>query len=94
MDQSNLSKDQQDQLLFMMLVQQNQQIAMMGLGKAPNPTTNKTEKDIKSAKYAIDTLNMLERYTEGKLSDELKKYLTSTLNELRMTYVQESKEDK
>lgn len=93
MDQKNLTEEQQDQLLFMMLVQQNQQIAMMGLGKAPNPATGKTEKDIKSAKYAIDTLNMLERYTEGKLTGELKQYLTSTLNELRLTYVQETKSE-
>ena len=32
-DLKNLNEDQQKQLLFMMLVQQHQQIGMMGLGE-------------------------------------------------------------
>ena len=33
MTEGALNQDQQDQLLFMMLIQQHQQIGMMGLGK-------------------------------------------------------------
>lgn len=33
MNDGALNQDQQDQLLFMMLIQQHQQIGMMGLGK-------------------------------------------------------------
>lgn len=91
MEHSKLTPEQQDQLLFMMLVQQNQQIALMGMGKEPNPATNKTEKDLKAAKYAIDTLDMLRRYTEATLSTEMKTYLDSVLNDLRLSYVKESK---
>src|SRR5690625_5795116 len=47
----NLSTDQQQQLLFLMLVQQHEQIAMMGMGKVKNPATDKIERDLKSAKY-------------------------------------------
>lgn len=86
-----LKPDQQQQLLFVMLIQQHEQIAMMGMGKIVNPQTEKTERDLKSAKYAIDTLVMLEKFTEGNLSKELKEYLTQTLNTLRLNYAEEKK---
>ena len=85
-----ISGDQQQQLLFMMLVQQHQQIAMMGLGKIKNPSTDETERDLKSAKFAIDTLLMLQKFTEGNLPDELKSYLEQTLSTLRLNYAEES----
>lgn len=89
----NLSDDEQQQLLFMMLVQQHQQIAMMGLGKTENPNTGETERELKSAKFAIDTLLMLKEYTEGNLSDKLENYLTETLNNLRVSYAEEKEKD-
>lgn len=89
----NLSDDEQQQLLFMMLVQQHQQIAMMGMGKIENPNTGETERELKSAKFAIDTLLMLKEYTEGNLPDKLQSYLTETLNNLRMNYADEKEKD-
>ncbi len=89
----NLSEDEQQQLLFMMLVQQHQQIAMMGMGKLENPQTGSAERDLKSAKFAIDTLLMLEEFTEGNLPDQLKSYLTETLNNLRMNYADEKEKE-
>lgn len=90
----NLSEDEQQQLLFMMLVQQHQQIAMMGMGKVENPNTGETQRELKSAKFAIDTLLMLKDYTEGNLPEKLKNYLTETLNNLRVSYADEKdKED-
>lgn len=86
-----LSDDQQNQLLFMMLVQQHQQIAMMGMGKIKNPSTDEVERELKSAKFAIDTLRMLREYTEGNLPKELKNYLGQTLNNLRINYAEEKK---
>ena len=88
-----LSPEQQDQLLFAMLVQQHQEIAMMGLGKIKNPVTDKIERDIKNAKYAIDTLNMLQRYTEGNLPKELSDYLSQTLTNLRLNYADEKRKE-
>lgn len=98
MDQMNIdpdqfSEEQQDQLLFMMLVQQHQQIAMMGMGKIKNPSTDKVEREMKSAKFAIDTLVMLQKYTEGNLPEELDDYLTQTLNNLRLNYAEEKDKD-
>lgn len=90
----NLNEEQQEQLLFMMLIQQHQQIAMMGMGKIQNPATQEMEKDLSSAKYAIDTLGMLKNYTSGNLSDEASSYLEQTLTNLRLNYAEESKKAK
>lgn len=87
------SPDQQQQLLFMMLIQQHEQIAIMGMGKTKNPATGEIERDLKSAKYAIDTLVMLENFTEGNLSKELKGFLNQTLTNLRLNYADEKKKD-
>lgn len=87
--QSSLDKTQQQQLLFMMLVQQHQQIAMMGMGKIPNPGTGTIQKEMSSARYAIDTLAMLQDYTQGNLSQESSDYLSHVLNTLRLNYVDE-----
>lgn len=87
-----LSGEQQDQLLFMMLIQQHQQIAMMGMGKIKNPNTDKVEREMKSAKFAIDTLMMMQKFTKGNLPKELKNYLDQTLNNLRLNYAEEKKE--
>ncbi len=93
MNTENLNPEKQDQLLFMMLIQQHQQIAMMGMGKIKNPATDRIERDLSSAKYAIDTLNMLEKYTEGNLPKELKGYLDQTLTTLRLNYAEEKKKE-
>ena len=74
-----LSQEQQNQLLFMMLVQQHEQICMMSLGKLKNPATDKIERDVPSAKYAIDTLAMLEQFTQNNLSAELKSFKSNRL---------------
>jgi hypothetical protein len=81
-----LGPEQQQQLLFMMLIQQHEQIAGMGLGKIPNPVTNKTELDLQSAKYAIDTLVMLQNFTKGNISSDLNEFLEQTLTRLRIDY--------
>lgn len=91
--EKQVTPEQQDQVLFMMLVQQHEQIAMMGLGEMENPTTGKKEKDIKAVKYAVDTLTMLEKYTSGNLTDEMTAYLSDTLKKLRLKYVDASKQE-
>src|SRR5690554_3567169 len=88
-----LNTEQQEQLLFVMLIQQHLQIAMMGLGKIKNPSTDKIERDMKSAKFAIDTLNMLQKFTQGNLPEEIRTYLSQTLTNLRLNYADEKKAD-
>ncbi|MEX0778561.1 MAG: DUF1844 domain-containing protein [Balneolales bacterium] len=90
MAEKSFNEEQQDQLLFMMLIQQNEQIALMGLGKEKNPASEKIEKDLKTAKFAIDTLRMLEKYTANNIDKDLREYLTQTLSKLRLAYAEES----
>ena len=84
-----LTKDQQQQMLFMMLVQQHQQICMMSLGKIKNPATDSIEIDLSAARYSIDTLAMLQDYTKGNITSEMAEYLGHVLNTLRLNYVDE-----
>ncbi len=88
-----LNPDQQQQLLFMMLIQQHEQIAMMGLGKIKNPAIDKVDRDLKSAKFAIDTLVTLEKFTEGNLPKELASFLKQTLTNLRLNYADEKNKE-
>ncbi len=88
-----LNINQQQQLLFMMLIQQHEQIAMMGMGKLKNPVTQKAERELSSAKFAIDTLVMLEKFTSGNLPNELEVYLRQTLTNLRLNYADEKKKE-
>ena len=90
MDFSSLNPDQQRQLLMMTLIQQHQQIAMIGLGKLMNPATDEVSRDLPSAKFAIDTLEMIDHYTEDNLGEELQGFLTQTLTTLRLNYADEA----
>lgn len=67
---------------------QNQQIAMMLLGKVVNPVTNKSEVNIEHAKYTIDMLEMLLEKTKGNLSDYENKFLNEVIRELKLNYVE------
>ncbi len=47
----------------------------------------KKEPDLEMAKYNIEMLETVEEKTKGNLSEEEKKVLESTLNQVRMAYV-------
>jgi len=83
-----------NQLLFMQLIMQNKQIAMMAMGKLKNPVTNKIDRNLDYAKVSIDTLDMIAAKTKGNLSDYEEKYLTEVLKELKLNYVEEVNKDK
>ncbi len=84
-----MAKDNSSELLFMQLVMQNQQIALMSMGKIENPVTHKTEKHMELAKLSIDTLDMLVVKTKGNLSDYEEKFLDEVLRDLKIYYVEE-----
>lgn len=81
-------------ILFMQLIIQNQQIALMSMGKIKNPVTDKIERNLEHAKIYIDTLDMLLAKTKGNLSDYEDKFLTETIKELKLNYVDEVDKDK
>ncbi len=86
--------DPNHNILFMQLIIQNQQIAMMAMGKIKNPVTDKIDRNLEHAKIYIDTLDMLQAKTKGNLSEYEEKFLTETLKELKLNYVDEVDKDK
>jgi len=89
MDEKNTSQ------LFMQIVIQNQQMAMISLGKVKNPVSDSLKKNLEYAKLSIDTLDMLIQKTKGNLSEYEEKLLAETVNQLKIIYVEEStKEEK
>lgn len=86
--------DANNNILFMQLIMQNQQIAMMAMGKIKNPVSDKIERNLEHAKIYIDTLDMLVAKTIGNLSEYEEKFLTETLKELKLNYVDEVDKEK
>lgn len=64
---------------------------MIHLGHIPHPETQKTARDLSSAKHTIDLLQMLRKKTEGNLVDEEKKLVDTLIHDLKSAYVQETK---
>jgi len=61
--------------------------AMVALGLVPNPATGKMEVQLQSAKYLIDTIQMLQEKTEGNRTAAESAALEHLLYELRLGYV-------
>lgn len=75
--------------LFAQLVTGHAQIAMMFLGRYPNPQTGQTENpDPEAAKLYIDQLEMLAAKTRGNLSAEETRLLEQMLNATRLTFAE------
>ena len=64
---------------------------MIFLGEMPNPITNQVEKNLKQAKFLIDTLVILHDKTKGNLSKEEDDLLNGSIYELQLRYVELSK---
>ena len=64
---------------------------MIFLGEMPNPITNQIEKNLKQAKFLIDTLVILRDKTKGNLSKEEDDLLNGSIYELQLRYVDLSK---
>lgn len=80
----SLPPEKKNMLLFMMLVQQYERIAKMNLGEIPNPAHNQIEVDLKSARFAVDTLEMLQAYTRQNLNADTVEYLENILKSLKV----------
>jgi hypothetical protein len=65
--------------------------AMISLGKLANPAIGKAERNLPAARLFIDTLEMIERKTQGNLSSDETKVLHATLTDLRLMYAEEAK---
>jgi hypothetical protein len=85
---STSSREQMTAALFAQLVMQQTNLAMMFLGKMPNPETGEKVHDIESARFFIDQLEMLETKTKGNLSREEEALLKQSLMSLRLAFVE------
>lgn len=78
-----------DSLLFLSIVFQYQELAMVALGKVPGPDGKISPINLDAARYSIEMLEMLERKCKGNLTSEEEKNLRTVLTNLRLNYVDE-----
>jgi len=81
----------QDEQMFIHLISSFSSTAWIGLGKIKNPVTDKIERDLQQASYAIDMLDMLSRRMGDNLSNAEKRFMNSTIGDLKLNYVDEVK---
>jgi len=85
-----MDANQKHDLLFTQLVLMFHTLTMQQLGKIKSPMTDKIERDLQGAQSSIDMLEMLKEKSKGNLSSETDRFLTSSLKELRLNYVDEA----
>ena len=85
---ATLSRDDLTSAMFANLVIQQANMALMFLGKVPNPDTGELMQEIDSAKLLIDQLEMLEVKTKGNLNKNEDRLLKQSLMSLRMAFVE------
>jgi hypothetical protein len=84
-----MSQSEKESALFMGLVMMFHTAAMQHMGKIKNPLTDKVERSLDQAQFAIDILDVLVSKTKGNLSDEENRFLANTVQELKLNYVDE-----
>jgi len=75
------------------LIMSHEAAAMQFLGKVAGQD-GKIEQNLDMARYAIDTLAMLQEKTAGNLTEDEKRLLDHVLYQARMNYVDEAEADK
>lgn len=89
---SSAVEEEGDGIPFMAFVQSLAQQAMMQLGMMPWPHTNQKELQLEGARDTIDILALLKSKTKGNLKDEESQLLEAAIYELRMAWVEISKQ--
>jgi len=87
-DLGEISHEEMMSALFAQLVMQQSNMAMLLLGKVPNPETGQTIRDVEAARLFIDQLEMLEIKTRGNLRKEEDQLLKQSLMSLRLAFVE------
>lgn len=73
---------------FVSLVQMFSMQAVMAMGLMPEPHSGEIHTSLDLARHYIDLLAMLEDKTKGRLNSEEEQLLTASLHELRMGFVE------
>jgi len=77
---------------FSSLILMLAQGSLQNLGLVPNPLTKKVERNLLLARHTIDTIGVLKEKTKGNLEKEEEKFLDELLYDLRMKFLEVSKE--
>lgn len=77
--------------MFLGLVASLHSSGMIQLGKIASPLTGKAERDLEGVRQTIDLLDMLQAKTRGNLSEDEIRFLEHALYELRMNFLEESR---
>jgi hypothetical protein len=81
-------QDDLQSALFLDLVAQHAEMALMFLGRVPHPQTGKTVQDLETARLFISQLEMLEAKTRGNLNPREHALLKQGLMATRMAFVE------
>jgi hypothetical protein len=85
---SGLSREEMHSVLLAQLIMQQSNMAMMLLGKVPDPRSGKAVHDLEAARLFIDQLEALEAKTKGNLTKEEEALLKQNLMALRLAFVE------
>jgi len=77
---------------FFRLVATFEAAAMQQLGKIAHPMTGDVEVSLEGARDSIDMLDMLKRKSDGNLNKDEERLLEHVLYQLRMNYLETSRE--
>jgi hypothetical protein len=80
-----------DHSLFDLLVLSLGNAALISLGFVPEPGSNVAKKNLESARYNIELIEMLKDKTKGNLSASELHLLSQLLYDLQLKYVEASK---
>src|SRR3974390_829934 len=84
---TEITAEEMHTALFAQLVMQQNNMAMMLLGKIPHPDGGHLARNIEAARLFIDQLEMLEAKTKGNLTKEEGALLKQSLMQLRLAFV-------
>jgi Domain of unknown function (DUF1844) len=73
--------------LFIQMILQQTNMALLFLGRVPHPETGETMRDIDGARLLIDQLEVLELKTRGNRNADEDNLLKQSLTSLRMAFV-------
>lgn len=90
---TSMNESQMQKTMFLQLILQFQTAAMIGMGKIKNPVTDKIERDMEQARYAIDMLDMIKIRTKGNIDSDEEKFLEQILKDLKLNFVDEKNKD-
>src|SRR3989442_10491504 len=86
-DLAQASRQEIMSAMFANMVVQQTNLALMMLGKVPDPQTGEVVRDLEAAKMFIDQLETLEFKTKGNLDKHEQKLLQQSLTTLRLAFV-------